>query len=97
MYLVVTHPSDILRFSAEELRYIPKDVLLNAFGDYVALVWDKLPAYIKADAEVRTYRRCREHYNRPWQRTHFDGPAPMIRDCGECLQRCGETAGSIER
>jgi len=34
--------------------------------------------------EVQTYRRCYEHYNRSWQRTHIDGPAPLIKDCREC-------------
>ncbi|KYN26859.1 hypothetical protein ALC57_03760 [Trachymyrmex cornetzi] len=55
------------------------------YGDYIDRVWDKLPEHVKADSEVRTYRRCDEHYNQPWQRTHIDGPAPKIKDCSEYL------------
>lgn len=87
MFRNVSHPSDILRFDIEELRHIPKDVLLRVFGDYVEFVWDKLPEHIKADPEVRSYRHCFEHYNQPWQRTHIDGPAPMKKDCDECLRQ----------
>ena len=84
---MVTHPSDILKFDAEELQYRPKHILLHVFGNYVEFVWNTLPAHKKADAEVRSYRRCNEHYNQPWQRTHIDGPAPMIKDCSECQRR----------
>lgn len=86
MYLAVTHPSDVLTWSAEQLQYVPKIVLLRVFGDYIEHVWDRLPEHIKADSEVRTYRRCLEHYNLPRQRTHIDGPAPRIKDCDECLR-----------
>jgi len=56
-------PSDIRDFSVEQLQYIPKVILLRVYGDYIEHVWDKLPEYMKADSEVRTYRRCDEHYN----------------------------------
>lgn len=87
MFLALSHPSDILDLSAEQLQYLPKVVLLRVCGNYIDHVWDKLPEHIKADSEVRTYRRCYEHYNQPWQRTHIDGPAPRIKDCSECQRR----------
>lgn len=87
MYLMLSHPLDILDLTAEQLELVPKIVLLRTYGNYVHHLWDKLPEHIKADSEVRTYRRCDEHYNQPWQRTHIDGPAPMIKDCGECQRR----------
>ncbi|KYN09174.1 hypothetical protein ALC57_18713 [Trachymyrmex cornetzi] len=71
MYLALCHPSDILDLSAEQLQYIPKIVLLRMYGDYIDYVWNKLPGHVKADSEIRTYRRCAEHYNQPWQRTHI--------------------------
>ena len=71
---------DILRLSADELQYVPKVILLKKFGHYVEHLWNKLPSHIKADPEVRGYRRCDEHYNQPWQRTHIDGPAPYRKD-----------------
>ncbi|KYQ59573.1 hypothetical protein ALC60_01399 [Trachymyrmex zeteki] len=87
MCLALCHPYDILDLIAEQLQYIPKIVLLRVYGDYIDHVWDKLPEHVKADSEVRTYRRCDEHCNQPWQRTHSDGPAPKIRDCSECQRR----------
>lgn len=84
MFLILSDKRDILEWSAEELCYIPKNVLLQNFGDYVELLWDKLPDYLKADSEVRSYRRCLEHYNQPWQRTHIDGPAPLVKNCTVC-------------
>ena len=79
--------SDILDFTAEQLQFIPKIVLLRDFGSYVEQLWDKLPEHIKADSEVRQYRRCMRHYNQPWQQTHIDGPTPLIKNCGECQRK----------
>jgi hypothetical protein len=87
MLLYLQVKSDILELTAEQLKFIPKIVLLQNFGSYVERLWDRLPEHIKADSEVQTYRRCLEHYNRPWHQTHIDGPAPMIRDCGECQRK----------
>ena len=87
MFLLLTHPYDIFDLSAEQLQFVSKAVLLQMCGNYVHHVWNKLPEHIKADSEVQTYRRCLEHYNRPWQRTHIDGPAPMIKDCNECQRK----------
>ncbi|KYQ58515.1 hypothetical protein ALC60_02489 [Trachymyrmex zeteki] len=58
MYLALYHPFDILHLSAEQLKYIPKVILLRVYGDYIDHVWDKLPEHVKMDSEVRTYRRC---------------------------------------
>lgn len=87
MYVVLSCPSDICELSAEQLQFIPKAILLKVCGAFVHIVWDKLPEHIRADLEVQTYRRCYEHYNQPWQRTHIDGPAPMIKNCYECQRR----------
>ncbi|KYN30275.1 hypothetical protein ALC57_00262 [Trachymyrmex cornetzi] len=87
MYLALHYPSDILDLSAEQLQYISKVILLRVYGDYIDYVWNKLPGHLKEDSEVRTYRRCDEHYNQPWQQTHIDGPALKIKDCSECQRR----------
>jgi len=57
------------------------------YDDYIEHVWDKLPEYVKADSEVRTYRHCDEHYNQPLQRAHIVGLAPKIKYCNECQRR----------
>lgn len=87
MLLYLSVKSEILKLTTEQLQFIPKIVLLQNFGDYVERLWDKLPEHIKADSEVQTYRLCLEHYNRPWHREHIDGPAPLIKDCGECRRK----------
>jgi hypothetical protein len=84
MFPILTDRRDILNLTAEELEFVPKIVLLRNFERYVQLLWDRLPEHIKADPEVQSYRACLEHYNRPWQRTHIDGPPPLIKDCHEC-------------
>lgn len=84
MFLLLTNKRDILGLSAEQLQYVPKIVLLRDFGDYVERLWDKLPDHLKTDSDVRSYRACLEHYNRPWQRTHIDDPPPLVRECAGC-------------
>ncbi|KYN07144.1 hypothetical protein ALC62_01892 [Cyphomyrmex costatus] len=94
MYFSLYHRSfDIRELSAEQLQYIPKIVLLQMCGDYIDHVWDRLPEHIGADSDVRRYRRCLKYYNLPSQQTHIDGPAPKIRDCGECQRRARGDAG----
>ena len=65
MYLILTHASDIIELSAEQLQFVPKIVLLRECGNYIEHMWDKLPEHIKIDPEVQSYRRCNEHYNQP--------------------------------
>ena len=84
MFLLLSDTSDIHDLTFEQLQYISKNILLREFPSYINELWDKLPESIKVDPEVRQYRRCLEHYNRPWQRTHIDGPAPLVKDCIEC-------------
>lgn len=84
MFPLLTDKRDILKLSDEQLRLIPKIVLVRDFDRYVELLWNRLPDYIRADPEVQRCRVCLEHYNRPWQRTHIDGPAPLIKNCSEC-------------
>lgn len=67
-----------------DLEYIPKKVLLQQWGEDIPLLWHKLPAHIRADAEVATYMPCYRHYNLPTSRDHIDGPAPQIRLCRSC-------------
>jgi len=86
MSLILLDSCDILTLTAEQLRYVPKIVLLQKFGYYVEFLWDRLPEHIKPDSEVQQYRRCLKHYNLPSQRTHIDSPAPLIKDCDECLR-----------
>lgn len=87
MFLLLSDNSDICNLSAEQLKYIPKIVLLRQFYNYIDYVWDKLPEDIRADSEIQQYRRCLQHYNLPCHETHIDGPPPLIKNCGECQRR----------
>lgn len=86
MALLVVNKSTLHSATAEELEYVPKILLLRDYADEVGIIWDRLPAHIKADPEVQSYRRCLKHYNLPTQRDHIDGPPPMIRECSECIR-----------
>ena len=83
MFLLLDN-TNIYSLTAEQLKYIPKIVLLQQFYNHIDYVWDKLPEHIRADSEVQQYRHCLDHYNLPTQRTHIDGPPPLIKDCREC-------------
>lgn len=87
MFLLLSDTRDIRDLTSEQLKYIPKIVLLREFSKYIEDLWDKLPKHIRADLEIQQCRQCLKHYNRPWQQTHIDGPAPLIRDCSECYQQ----------
>ncbi|KYN19119.1 hypothetical protein ALC57_08563 [Trachymyrmex cornetzi] len=78
MFFLLTNKREILDFTNEQLQYIPKILLLQEFENYVEILWDRLPNHLKTNPEVQRCRPCLEHYNRPWQRTHIDGPPPLI-------------------
>ncbi|KYN41683.1 hypothetical protein ALC56_03903 [Trachymyrmex septentrionalis] len=79
MFFFLTDKRGILDFTAEQLQYIPRIVLLHEFENYVELLWDRLPEHLKTDPEVQRCRPCIEHYNR--QRTHINGPPSLIKNC----------------
>ncbi|KYM95357.1 hypothetical protein ALC62_13997 [Cyphomyrmex costatus] len=85
MLLIVSDNCDVHSLTAEELKYIPKIILLREFKNYIDRLWDRLPEYIKSDSEVQKHCRCLKHYNLPCHRSHIDGPAPFIKDCSEYL------------
>jgi len=84
MFFLLMDKRGILDFTAEQLQYIPKIILLQEFVNYVELLWDRLPEHLKTDPEVQRCRPCTEHYNRSWQRTHIDGPPALIKNCDIC-------------
>ncbi|KYQ48538.1 hypothetical protein ALC60_12413 [Trachymyrmex zeteki] len=83
MFLLLTDKREILDL-AGQLQYIPKIVLLREFENFAESLWERLPEHLKAYSEVQRCRPCLKHYNRSWQRTHIDGPPPLIKNCDEC-------------
>ena len=84
MFFLLMDKRGILDFTAEQLQYIPKIIILQEFVNYVELLWDRLPEHLKMDPEVQRCLPCIEHYNRSWQRTHIDGPPALIKNCDIC-------------
>lgn len=39
---------------------------------------------LEAWVEEIKNRECLRHYNRPWMRTHIDGPPPKTKNCVIC-------------
>lgn len=87
MLLVLTSDHDIRELSSEQLKFIPKIILIQNLAKHIDYLWDKLPEYLKKDPELHSYRQCQEHYNQPWQESHIDGPLPLIKDCDKCKTR----------
>lgn len=67
------------RLSEEFLKLILTDVE----GRRLERIWDILPENMKQQAEFQLRLPCYEHYNRPWMRTHIDGPPPPKYKCCE--------------
>lgn len=84
MDFVLFNTADIRQMNRIQLEYIPKIVLIQKFPRDIHYVWHKLPNHIKFDREIQVHRLCFEHYNLPSQRTHIDGPPPMIKSCCQC-------------
>ncbi|KYN28559.1 hypothetical protein ALC57_02017 [Trachymyrmex cornetzi] len=55
MFFLLTNKREILDFTAEQLQYIPKILLLQEFENYEEILWDRLPNHLKTDPEVQ---RC---------------------------------------
>jgi hypothetical protein len=64
----------------EELASLPAYVLETLPPSDIDEVWHRLPDHLK----IERFRRCTKHWNLPTQRTHIDGPAPMIMNCYAC-------------
>ena len=69
----------------DELQALSKETLLK-FADDIRMIYDKLPRDLQEDEDIILWKRCFEHYNRPDQRTHIDGPAPPKMYCPVCQQ-----------
>jgi hypothetical protein len=64
----------------EELASLPAFAFEQLPPADIDHVWHRLPDHLKIDK----FCRCTRHWNLPSQRTHIDGPAPMIMNCYAC-------------
>lgn len=72
------------KITKKDIAFVPKIFWLEYSSHSIDAVWDKLPEHLKNDPEIIGYRRCSEHWNTPWCRTHIDGPPPHTKYCHMC-------------
>lgn len=87
---VYSRYKSLFEMSEEELKYMPKEVLITLCSQEIALVWDKLPDSLKEDSEIQQYQRCLEHHKHIDQPDTDvgDGPPPRKIDCSLCQIAC---------
>ncbi|KYN11797.1 hypothetical protein ALC57_16044 [Trachymyrmex cornetzi] len=78
MFFLLMNKREILDFTAEQLQYIPKILLLQEFENYVEILWDRLPNHLKTDPEVQ---RCRL-LNKTINALPFEVHIPGYQFCG---------------
>jgi hypothetical protein len=76
----------LLDMSPDELKYMPKEVMIACASDEIAYVWYKLPKHLKNDADIKKYEYCTEHQDlrsAPGEDV-IDGPPPRRLFCCYC-------------
>lgn len=75
----------LLKMTREQLKNMPKEVMITLSANEIALVWDKLPDHVKNDSEMLKYRFCHEHHSSSDQDIdENDGPPPRKIFCCYC-------------
>ena len=57
-----THKS-MIKMTAEELEFLPKEVMVGLAFKEIPLVWDKLPEHIQDDPQIQIYLKCDAYNN----------------------------------
>jgi hypothetical protein len=75
----------LLGMTSEELKNMPKEVMICCAPNEIAMVWNKLPEHLKTDIDILRYQYCTEHHNRKkLGDNEIDGPAPRRIFCCYC-------------
>lgn len=76
----------LLPLSKEDLSRLPKEVIIACASEEIALVWERLPKYLKEDTEMQKYQFCLEHHNSSSVENQdvIDGPPPRKLYCCYC-------------
>lgn len=59
---ILVKVTDLKKLPYEQIKYIPKTILLEYFEDMIDEIWDHLPTHIRLDEEIRDCRRCELHF-----------------------------------
>ena len=73
------------KMTAEQLKNMPKEVMIALASNEIALVWDKLPERLQNDSDMLKYCFCYEHHNSDDSNSDdYDGPIPRKLFCCYC-------------
>ena len=95
----------LLKMTSEELRNMPKEVMIACAPQEIALVWNKLPEQLKNDIDVMKYQYCDEHWSTNSGDDEIDGPGVRKIFCCYCKMNdvnirsedCANTSNSLRR
>ncbi|XP_076267022.1 uncharacterized protein LOC143200469 [Rhynchophorus ferrugineus] len=68
----------------DQLQTLPLGVLKRLSAVTLWEIWNDLNEEIKANTELQGHLPCLEHFNRPEDECHFDGPPPSKYRCSVC-------------
>lgn len=68
--------------NTEQLKSIPKEVMVALMPEDIPLVWNRLPEDVRED--LHGYQRCVEHTTSSGGDV---GPIVLIKDCVYCLKK----------
>lgn len=66
---------------ADQLKTIPKDVMIALMSDEIHLVWDRLSEELRKDKDMNRYARCTEHNH-----TGFSDGFVRRGECVQCMK-----------
>lgn len=76
----------LLKMTSEQLRNMPKEVMIACAPKEIALIWDKLPEALQNDVDILKYQYCGDHNNEKVCNNSDagDGPTPRRFFCCYC-------------
>lgn len=78
------NPRELTR---SDLLILSPTIFKKYFSEFTDVLWDHMPSYYQCDSDIKSYRRCYEHWNTTSMEDHIDGPAPQRRNCRQCREK----------
>lgn len=76
--------SEIDKLKPNQVKYLPKSYLLKLSPSTLERIWKNISKKLQKDQDIQLRRPCYDHYNRPEDLSHIDGPAPSKKACYDC-------------
>lgn len=74
----------LIKNRPELIQKLPKDYFLHLSAVELHRVWNKISEQLKGDKDLLERLPCWDHYNRPEDIVHIDGPPPPKFRCYTC-------------